>query len=189
MSVTRMVRLGFCVLLAGAMVASCTMDPPPGPLPDPIISCATIGGPISYSPPAQSLLVPVDITITLQPGAALSGCIDNTGTSSNITAGTITSATFLLPSFTCGVHAVGVVWGTGNGQIVWSNAAVSNWSAVFRGNGAAIGDDLEFTITSGLWTGATASVPMVPTSSDGNCVTTPVTNAVFGNTAPFVLHP
>jgi alpha-tubulin suppressor-like RCC1 family protein len=139
---------------------------------------------VSYSPPAQNQ--GVDVTVTTQPGVSLSGCTDHTG--SGITGGSV-SAELLFPALQCGVHAAGVVWGTGTGRVDWSDGATSTWSVSVVGDGTAGGLVLEFSFTGGLWTGATASIPMLTTSSDGNCTTVPVTTAMFASTGAFVLHP
>lgn len=172
------------VLLALVAVAGACACPPPAPLPDPIITCQSLGGPVSYDPPADDS--GSDVTITAEPGAALGDCTDNTG---NLISGASISASFLLPGFTCAVAPEGTQVGSGSGSFGWSNGSSSAFAAVLRSPGTANQFALEVQITSGLWTGATATVLLGVVSSDGNCVSVPVTEAVLAALEPFVLRP
>jgi alpha-tubulin suppressor-like RCC1 family protein len=173
----------FAVASLIVVAAGCAPTPPP-PLPDPIITCATLGGDITYSPPAST--AGVDITINAQPGTGLSGCSDHTG--SGITAGTFQSTSFLLPAYACSSGPAGTEWGSGTGEIRWSNASTSAFTARLI-SGSPYASTIEFTFTGGMWAGARASLPFTVTSSSGDCVTVPVTTASVSSTAPFVLRP
>ena len=176
------IALGCAVLLA-TLAAGCA--PPPKPPPNPLIECDSLAGPISYSPPATG--VAVDTTVTVGAGFSLSGCTDHTGR--HITSGAF-SGSLLLPEFGCLPVPAGVVWGTGSGQINWSNGDTSSWSASLGSAGPGQAFPIELTFTAGLWKGATASVPVRATAVDGNCTeSSPLSSATFSSTAPFVLHP
>ncbi|MFZ4519992.1 MAG: hypothetical protein ACOYOP_16495 [Microthrixaceae bacterium] len=178
-------RFWVIALVAGmvAATAACAC-PPPGPLPDPIISCRSLGGPITYDPPAGN--AGVDVTITIGAGAGLANCTDNT---SNLIESASLGGTFVLPAFTCGVSPDGTEIGAGSGSIRWSNGAVSAYDATLRSPGSPNQFILELRITSGLWKGATATVGLGVVSSVGNCVQVPVTSAVLASQGPFILHP
>jgi hypothetical protein len=182
MSTSRLWAAG--VVLAVVAGATGCVHPPPAPLPDPIITCQSLGGPITYDPPADN--TGSDVTITVGPGAALEDCTDNTG---NLITGASISGTLLLPDFTCAVAPEGAEIGGGSGSFGWSNGSNSAFSAVLRSPGTANQFVLEVQITSGLWTGATAAVLLGVVSSDGNCVSVPVTEAVLAALEPFVLRP
>jgi alpha-tubulin suppressor-like RCC1 family protein len=151
-------------------------------LPDPIITCQVLGGPISYDPPADTS--GADVTITAEPGAAVSDCTDNTP---NLISGASISGSFLLPGFDCEVSPAGTEVGSGTGTLGWSNGRQSVFTATFFSPGTPGRFLLELEITSGLWAGATASLILQVVSSVGDCWTTPVTEAVLAATGPFVL--
>ena len=164
------------------LAAACVTPPEPPPLPDPIITCQVLGGPISYDPPADTS--GADVTITAEPGAAVSDCADNTP---NLISGASISGSFLLPGFDCEVSPAGTEVGSGTGTLGWSNGRQSVFTATFFSPGTAGRFLLELEITSGLWAGATASLILQVVSSVGDCWTTPVTEAVLAATGPFVL--
>lgn len=170
--------------LAVVSLGSAACASPPAPLPDPIISCDAVGGPISYSPGASN--AGVDLTITAEPGAALSGCTDNTG--HGLTGATIT-ASFLMPAFVCGGAPAGTEIGSGFGSFTWSNGSTSDFGAVLRSPGTPNQFILEVENTAGLWVGAHATVTLGVVTSNGNCVNTPVTEAELGAVEIFELHP
>jgi hypothetical protein len=182
---TRAIRVVVTVALGAVALAGCT--PPPGPLPDPIISCHTMGGPIAYEPPASN--AGVDVTITSLPGVEIEGCTPMTST---LTYGaTVFDVVAVLPGFTCGGGgaASGELLGTGTGRLLWDDGAVTRFALDVLATGSANSWSLEFHFTAGRWAGATATVGMIPTSSVGDCVNVPVTSAVLANTTPFVVHP
>lgn len=179
-------RFWVVALVVGAVAATaaCACPPPGAPLPDPIISCLSLSGPITYDPPAGN--AGVDVTITIGAGAGLANCTDNT---SNLIESASLGGTFVLPTFTCGVSPAGTVIGTGSGSVRWSDGAVSAYDATLRSPGSANEFLLDLRLTSGLWRGATATVGLGVVSSVGNCVQVPVTSAVITSQGPFVLHP
>ena len=180
---TRAIRTVAAVAVGVVIVGGCA--PPPGPLPDPIISCHTMGGPIAYDPPASN--AGVDVTITSLPGFEIEGCTPMTST---LTYGaTVTDVVAVLPAFTCGTKAEGQVWGSGTGRIFWDDGAATRFHVDVVGTGSANSWSLELDFTAGRWAGATATVGMIPASSVGDCVNVPVTSAVLANVTPFEVHP
>ena len=171
------------VPVGAVIVGGCT--PPPGPLPDPIISCHTMGGPIAYDPPASN--AGVDVTITSLPGFEIEGCTPMT--SALTYSATVTDVVAVLPAFTCGTKAEGQVWGSGTGRILWDDGAVTRFHVDVLGTASANSWWLELEFTACRWSGATATVRMVPASSAGDCVNVPVTSAVLANVTPFEVHP
>jgi hypothetical protein len=176
------------VLAALSVVVLGACAPSPAPLPDPVISCMSFGGDVTYTPPASPL--GLDVVVTAQPGAGMAGCTDNTG--NGITGGSITAAIY-LPGFACGPHAPGTVWGSGVGTIQWSNGWLSSWTADVYADNSVNPMVLRMRISGGVWTGATADVSLHATASDGNCVDTPVSSATLAGTAvypwAFILRP
>lgn len=180
---TRAIRVVVTVALGAVALAGCT--PPPGPLPDPIISCHTMGGPIAYDPPASN--AGVDVSITSLAGFEIQGCTPMT--SALTYAATVSDVVAVLPGFTCGPKPEGALLGTGTGRLFWDDGAVTRFALDVLGTGSANSWSLELHFTAGRWAGATATVGMIPTSSVGDCVNVPVTSAVLANTTPFVVHP
>lgn len=185
---TRSVLL-LTMTMIGSLLAACA--PPPEPLPDPIIVCSSLEGDITYTPGATT--IPTDVTIGVAPGFALLNCSDNTA--AGITAGTVTSASVLLPDFACGTGGgtpptEGTVLGSGSGTIEWSNHNTSNFDTDWVANAPYTSPttSAEITFTSGLWTGATAVVPIYLTGN-GDCVNAPLTSAALVSDGPFVLQP
>ncbi len=180
---TRRRALGVVLAMAAALLVGCA--PPPGPLPDPIISCHTMGGPIAYEPPASN--AGVDVTITSLPGFTIDGCTPFT--SLLVERATVSDVVAVLPGFTCGVRPQGQLIGSGTGRIVWEDGGATRFDVGVVATGSLNSWSLEMDFTKGRWAGATAEVVMVPTSSVGNCVDVPVTSAVLANVTPFVVHP
>ena len=166
------------------VASSCVDPPPPAPLPDPIITCDTLLGPISYSPPATTATQ--DVTIAAEPGAGLSDCVDNTGIG---VAGAEVTASIVMPA-PCVPAPGGTTVGTGSVQLWWNDGAVSRMDATLVAVGAPAGGwVLELTVTTGRWVGARGSVSVQVTTSDGDCVSTPVANATIVSREPLVLRP
>lgn len=179
----RAIRVLAAMALGAATLAGCA--PPPGPLPDPVISCHTMGGPIAYDPPASN--AGVDVTITSLPGFEIEGCTPMT---SALTYGaTVSHVVAVLPEFTCGPTPEGALVGSGTGRLTWDDGAGTRFDVDVIGTGSANSWSLELRFTAGRWTGSTATVAMIPTSSVGNCVNDPVTSAVLANVTPFVVRP
>ncbi len=176
MTFKRLVHGGLSTLVVGIALAACVPEPPPPP--DPLISCSELAVSVNYSPPAQD--GNDDVTVTAQPGSELSGCTDATG--QGITGGTLTGTMQLQDA--CLWHPSGQLWGTGSGQITWSNGSVSTYTAQLE---APIVFKLAF--TGGLWAGATAYVPMRSTGGTGSCAGTGLTSLSMVSDGPFVLHP
>lgn len=179
----RTLRTMAVVAVGALIVVGCA--PPPGPLPDPIISCHTMGGPIAYDPPASN--AGVDVTITSQPGFEIQGCTPNTGALTY--AATVSDVVAVLPGFTCGTKPEGQLVGTGTGRLTWDDDAVTRFDLDIVATGSANSWSLVLDFTAGRWAGATATVGMIPSSSVGDCVNVPVTSAVLANVTPFVVHP
>ena len=182
MPVVRVFRAAVAVVVLGLVSAGCAGGPPAAD-PDPLVSCSSLSGSISYTPPAQN--AGVGVTIDALPGTGLAGCTDRTG--SGITSASI-SVSALFPAFQCGLSSVGAVVGSGTGRIGWSDGSVSDVSVsvLTRNSGFVV----EFTVTGGRWPGARASLSIVVTSSQGNCTpAAPVTSATIASIGPFELHP
>jgi len=169
------------VVVLVSAAAACVHPPPP--LPDPIITCTGFGGPVSYTPPASN--AGVDIVIDALPGASATGCTDHTG--SGITSAMV-KAKISWPSFMCGQAPGGTQVASAVGWFIWSDGSTSDWSGPLL-SGAGSGWILELNVTGGRWSGARATVPLQATSSDGDCVNTPVSTATIAATSPFVLRP
>ena len=180
---TRATWMVAAMAVGAALLVGCA--PPPGPLPDPIISCHTMGGPISYDPPASN--AGVDVTITSLPGFEIQGCTPMT---SALTYGaTVSDVVAVMPGFTCSGKPAGQILGTGTGRLTWDDGAVTRFHVDVVATGSPNSWSLAFVFTAGRWAGATATVGMIPTSSVGDCVNVPVTSAVLANVTPFVVHP
>ncbi len=147
--------VGVLALLA---VSGC-VQPPSAP-PDPLISCDSLLVSSSYDPPATDGAD--DGNGTFESPSSLTGCTDRTGRGIS---GATLNGTFEVDG-ACQAHSPTQEWGSGTGQITWSNGAVSNYSAVLLG-GSPLRVDLQ--ITGGFWNGATASVPMNVISAEGTC--------------------
>ncbi len=162
--------------LALFAAASCVAPPPP---PDPLIVCDSLLVSSVYTPPATTGAD--DVTGTVQSDSGLSGCTDHTGRS--VTGATLDGVFDVLGA--CSYHPPGEEWAWGTGQFTWSDGAVSNYSGVLV---AETPLRVEIRITGGLWSGATASVPMQVTGIDGSCDAGGITDVVVEG-GPFVLHP
>lgn len=180
---TRAIRTMAALAVGAVILGGCA--PPPGPLPDPIISCHTMGGPIAYDPPASN--AGVDVTITSLPGFEIEGCTPMT--SALTYSAEVTNVVAVLPAFTCGAKPEGQVQGTGTGRILWDDGALTRFDLDILGTGSANSWSLVLDFTAGRWAGATATVGMIPSSSVGDCVNVPVTQAVLSNVTPFLVHP
>ena len=182
---TRSATLGVA-LLAVVLLGACVPTPTPTQ-PDPLISCASLAGSISYTPPATG--DPADTTLDALDGTSLTGCTDHTG--AGITGGDV-SISVLFPDFDCspGVSVpMGTVYGSGSGLIEWSDGSTSEIGATVRAGGLA-GFSLELGITDGRWAGARAAFVMQFVSSTGSCgLADPITAATFQSNGPVVLHP
>jgi hypothetical protein len=183
----RMVPVAAAAALAGAVLVSC-VGPAPAPLPDPIISCQSVSGHISYNPPVTTTAA--DTTATIEPTAVLSGCTENTG---NLITGASLAGTAVLPGFSCGTGVgpspEGTEFGAGTGTFGWSNGSTSGLALTLRSSGTVNQFIVDVRITSGLWVGATASVLFGITFFEGDCVTVPLTGEMVRAAKPFTLHP
>ena len=144
-----------------ALAAACTPPTPAAPVP--LIECAVVQGGITYTPPATNS--GEDITIATQPGAELSGCVDNSG--SGITRGDL-DLSIVLPGYLCAPLDVGEPIGSGGGTVSWSDGSTSTVS--IEGFGGAGGSFIsEFTITAGRFSGSSGSVATFITGAVGYC--------------------
>ncbi len=133
----------------------------------------------AYTPPATNGAD--DLTGTVQSASGLSGCTDYTGR-------TVTTATLdgiFDVEGACSYHPPGEEWAWGTGQLTWSDGSVSDYSGVLV---AETPLRVEIRITGGLWSGATASLPMEVTGTDGSCNAGGITDVVIEG-GPFVLRP
>ena len=179
---SRSFRVVASVVLMASAATACVHHQPP-PLPDPIVTCTSFGGSVSYTPPASN--AGVDLVIEALPGASATGCTDHTG--SAITSAMI-EASFSWPSFVCGPAPAGSQVASGVGRFTWSDGSTSDWSGPLLSDGGS-GWLLDLAVTGGRWSGARARVPLHATSSDGDCVNTPVSTATIAATSTFVLRP
>ena len=178
------VRRAWLVVSVVLVLVAVSCAPAPEPqLPDPVITCASVGGDVLADPPASPGL---DVTAEFQSNWALSGCTDHTG--GGVTGGTFEATSLLIPDIEC-FPPSGTVWGTGSGQIRWSNRGASQFDArlVYTGTNNDLGI-LELEITGGMWTGARASFVLRPTAAEGNCFDTPLTSLTLVNRAPVVVR-
>ena len=172
-------RFWWIAAVAGVMALAAACAPPTAPAPAPLIECAGVQGGITYTPPATNS--GEDITIATQPGAELSGCVDNTG--SGITRGDL-DLSILLPGYLCGPLDTGEPIGSGAGTVTWSDGSTSTLSVDgFGGSGGSFISEITF--TAGRFAGASGSVATFVTSADGSCTpSSGVTQAFLSSDDP-----
>ena len=181
-AVRRMLTLCACVAVVGLVGAGCSPGPAPDQ-PDPSISCASVTGAVTYSPPAVG--VAVDTTLTVSPNTQISACSTPAGTPT----GGVLTGSFLLPGFRCGGGTFGTQLGAGTGQIEWDDGGTSQYEAVLR-NAQLSGFAVELTVTGGDLDGARGTLLMKGTTSDGNCTPAqPLSTLNLVSNRLFDLHP
>lgn len=174
-------------LAAAVVVAGCAPAPPAWPYPDPVVSCDSVGGNVLYTPPAYTGGPPV--TISALPGAALTGCSDNTG--QGVAGGVITRADFGLINSGCEPYPpISTTLGSGGIEILWSNGATSQANAAITyGYPFSVGVWLvDISIVTGLWAGSWSSTLFHVTAATGNCAV-PVVVSHIESSGPMVFHP
>ena len=174
---------GSGLVLLGLVAIGCV--PPPQP-PDPLLTCEELSATITNDPPATVDVQ--DTTATIQPGSGLTGCTDRTG--AGITSAALSGTAQLVG--VCSQHAQDTSWGTGTGQLEWSDGSTS---AVSLEIVEEQGPRITLEVTSGRWKGATALVPVYLSAATGLCTGSGVSSQTLSSTAgflsngPFVLHP
>ena len=177
-----LVRVGVVVWVA--LLAACA-PPAPAPMPDPVIVCAAAGGTVTATPPATDGVG--DVTVQFGPDWSLSGCTDRTG--AGVTTASFELTSLRLTDFVCTPPA-GTPWGTGGGQLRWSNQGTSQFDASLLAGGPSGGlGTLELTLTAGQWAGARTTIPMRIVSADGDCVTTPMSEVLIAASDTVVFRP
>ncbi len=174
---SRQTALSAATVLAMLALAACV--PPPVPPPDPLISCDSLAISVTYSPPATDGAD--DVTGTIETGSGLSGCTDFTGRGTT----DATSTGAIQIEGACSYHPPGETWGWGSGQLTWSDGSTSDWTGELV---AETPIRAEIRLTGGLWSGATASLPMSITGVTGDCAAGGITEVGIEG-GPFVLHP
>ena len=183
MLVARAFRAASAVVVMGLVFAGCAAGPPAGQ-PDPLISCSTVGGSISYTPPATNS--GVDVTIDALGGTGFTGCTDHTG--AGITGASL-AASLVFPAFKCGLSSVGALVGSGTGRLSWSDGSTSDVTASALERNVGAGFVVEFTVTVGRWSGARASFSIAVTAVQGGCTPgSPLTGATVAGFGPFEMH-
>ena len=172
----RSLLLAAVAALALFAAASCVTPPPP---PDPLIVCDSLLVSSAYTPPATNGAD--DVTGTVQSASGLSGCTDHTGRA--VTTATL-DGTFDVAG-ACSYHPPGEEWAWGTGQFTWSDGSASDYSGVLV---AETPLRVEIRITRGLWSGATASVPMEINGLGGSCDAGGIADVAIEG-GPFVLRP